>query len=140
MTLPAPASSTDSSGLTMSYELTEADRIWNRACLGDADNLRIGDRALAAMLYIHGYVMNGGVEHVVECASVTQLAAGIEGYRYFGLDNLASLITKAQGTDEILGETIDAEYFRLGCDSILERHFKKVYADHPADFEPLDSH
>jgi hypothetical protein len=36
--------------------------------------------------------MNGGVLHAVESLSPDELAAGVNGYRYFGLDDAASIL------------------------------------------------
>jgi hypothetical protein len=44
------------------------------------------------MLLAHGLVMNGGVEHAVECLTPEEFAATKEGYRYFELPDVAALL------------------------------------------------
>lgn len=47
----------------MNARLSMRDLVWNRACLGSEDSLKVGDVALAALLAFHGLAMNGGVLH-----------------------------------------------------------------------------
>ncbi|HPF39016.1 MAG TPA: hypothetical protein P5081_17065 [Phycisphaerae bacterium] len=124
--------------------LTEADLIWNRAC-GD-DKLRDlpGDRALADLLIAHGLAMNGGVLHAVECMTAEQLSDADSGYRYFGLDGIASLLTRAQrilelGEDlEAREDQLDAEYVELiPTDTELGQRFEARFKTHRSDFAPL---
>jgi hypothetical protein len=73
--------------------LTPADNVWNRAALAaGGPTPRQGDRALANLLFVHGLVMNGGVDHLVEGTSEEQMAAGIQGFRFFRLDTVAELL------------------------------------------------
>jgi len=44
-------------------KLTDADRVWNRACYREGTDLREGDLALAALIRVDGYIQNGGVGH-----------------------------------------------------------------------------
>ena len=69
--------------------------VWNRACVqaGQAKTLTLpGDRALAAMGLIHSLAMNGGVLHAVESLPPDELAARVNGYRYFGFADAASIL------------------------------------------------
>ena len=57
----------------------EADQIWNRACNPFALLDEAGDRALRAVLFVHGQVMNGGVGSAVEYRSPDEIEAAIAG-------------------------------------------------------------
>lgn len=89
--------------------LSKAARVWNRACsTGDDSSLHAGDRALRNLLLVHGYVMNGGVFHALDCLSREELAAGVAGYRFFGFDELAALIQSSPSAgDEELDDELD---------------------------------
>jgi hypothetical protein len=144
-------------------ELTEADLIWNRACEGNGADLRRGDRALRAMISAHGLVMNGGVLHVVECLSPSELSDAECGYRFFGLDSVAELLSRARlseaeaksgwvggfvsrvrrlfGAEDGLSaqeSRLDEEYHTLvPDDSFLVERFEGYWQLHPSDFVPL---
>jgi hypothetical protein len=60
-------------------ELTDADKIWNRACGADPLRTLPGDRALTDLLHPHGLVMNGGVLHAAECMSADELSDAESG-------------------------------------------------------------
>jgi hypothetical protein len=66
------------------YELSLADRIWNRACGQDPLRTLPGDRALADLLFAHGLAMNGGVLHAVECLTESELSDAQAGFSYSG--------------------------------------------------------
>ena len=68
-----------------------ADQVWNRAALESGGaSPQAGDRALAALLLVHGLVMNGGVHHALECVQPSELNAAVEGFSFFGLDDVAA--------------------------------------------------
>jgi hypothetical protein len=70
--------------------------VWNRAIrLEDEDVFRKGDRALAALLAAHVMIMGDGVQGGVEALSDEEIEAAAEGYRFFGLDEIAHLIKRA---------------------------------------------
>jgi hypothetical protein len=125
------------------YELTNVDLIWNRACEGDVAALSTGDRALAALLRVHGLVMNGGVLHAVECATPHEFDAAKAGYRFFGFDDVVVVLTKAKGLVESGAEldSLEAEFDRrysaLANDSALFDRFAAHLARSPSDFSPL---
>src|SRR5947209_6651467 len=77
-------------------ELTPADMIWNRACEEDAPRTLPGDCALRAMLRAHNLVMNGGVFHAIECLSANYLSDAQDGYRLYGLEGVAFLLSRAR--------------------------------------------
>ena len=63
--------------------MNDADRVWNRAAMEEGCvSPRAGDRALSALLLVHGMVMNGGVHHALESVDPAELAAGADGYAF----------------------------------------------------------
>ena len=125
------------------YELTDADMIWNRACGEDPLRVLPGDRALTDLLRAHGLVMNGGVLHAIECMSAQELSDAEAGYRYYGLDEVASLLLRARAvfTTDDLGDheqQLDGEYAHLiRSDDYLVERFEKRLKCCPLDFAPL---
>ena len=91
------------------YELTTAAMIWNRACGDDPLRALPGDRALADVLYAHGLAMNGGVLYAVECMTVEEQCDAEAGYRYYGLDGIATLLTRAREIFEAANDLGDYE-------------------------------
>lgn len=125
-------------------ELTKADMIWNRACGENPLRALPGDRALADLLYAHGLAMNGGVLHAVECLTAEELSDAKAGYRYFGLDDVASLLSRARGIIETVDDLgsheqqLDSEYAHMvPSDSSLVDRFEKRLKVKPLDFAPL---
>lgn len=68
-----------------------------------------GDRALAALLVVHGLVMNGGVHHALEWVQPTELSAAIEDYAYFGFDDVAAFLRGAADDPVLSTWTDDTE-------------------------------
>jgi hypothetical protein len=126
------------------YELTEADMIWNRACGDDPLRFLPGDRALADLLRAHGLAMNGGVLHAVECLSAEQLTDAEAGYRFYGLAEVAYLLSRARNLFEA-GDDLEEHELQLDrqfaalipSDSSLVECFEKRLQAKPADFAPL---
>jgi hypothetical protein len=125
-------------------DLTRADLIWNRACGEDPLRTSPGDRALADLLRAHGLVMNGGVLHTVECLTPDELSRAQAGYFFYGLEAVASLLTRARRIFEAgddLGSheaQLDGEYSKLiPSDSSLVERFEKHLDSAPSDFAPL---
>lgn len=123
-------------------ELTEADLIWNRACGDDPLRTLPGDRALADLLRAHGLVMNGGVLHAIECMTARALSDAEAGYRYYGLQDVASLLFHASAIFKTAGpesheRELDGEYARLipSDDALVER-FERRLKSCPSDFAP----
>jgi len=120
------------------------DQIWNRACLGEADDPKRGDVALSALLAFHGPAMNGGVLHSVELLTSEQLQASSEGFRYYGLAPIAALIDDAaravrvgEDLDE-LEEKLDQSYSEhIPTDATLSAAFEKDFAEHPENYQPI---
>ena len=126
------------------YKMTNADLIWNRACAGGGSDSRAGDRALAALLTAHGLTMNGGVLHVVECLTPSEMSDAQSGYRFFGLDAVADLLSHArrvfEADDDLASQEalLDQQYAALvPDDSSLVERFEKYWRENPSDFAPL---
>jgi hypothetical protein len=126
------------------YEMTTADLIWNRACAGGGSDPRAGDRALAALLIAHGLTMNGGVLHAVECLTPSEMSDAQSGYRFFGLDAVADLLSRArrvfEADDDLASQEslLDRQYAALvPNDSSVAERFEKHWRENPSDFAPL---
>jgi hypothetical protein len=125
-------------------ELTEADMIWNRACGEDPLRSLSGDRALADLLRAHGLAMNGGVLHAVECLTASELSDAGAGYRYYGLDGVASLLSHARKifeTDHDLEsheQELDRQYAAMiPSDSSLVERFEQRLKSNPSEYAAL---
>jgi hypothetical protein len=125
-------------------ELTEADMIWNRACGENSLRGLPGDRALADLLYAHGLAMNGGVLHAVECMTAEELSDAEAGYRYYGLNDVATLLSHAREIFEAadnLGsheQELNSLYARMiPSDSSLVERFEKRLKSSRSEFAPL---
>ena len=125
--------------------MTPADLIWNRAAMDDGgSNPADGDSALAALLYVHGLVMNGGVLHAAETCSPDDIDDALEGYAFFGFDTVRPIFTDARHaidagseTDE-LESTLNQRYTQhIPSDSALSDAFVTALAQNPASFSPL---
>ena len=119
-------------------ELSERDHVWNRAALEAGGAIPPeGDRALAALLAVHGMVMNGGIDHAVEALTAGEFAAGIAGFRYFDLLEVASVLEAAIVAD-VSWELLNSKYGALVPeDGTLVRAFARKYLASPAAFAPL---
>ena len=127
-------------------EMTEADMIWDRGCGQDPLRALPGDRALADLLYVHGLAMNGGVLHAVESVTAEELSEAEAGYRYYGLDDVASLLSRTrqifEAADDLGGyeQQLDGEYANLiPSDSSLVERLQKRLKSSPSDFASLRS-
>lgn len=126
------------------YELTEADLIWNRACLGKMASLSSpGDRALRGLLSFHNLTMNGGVLHALEVLGLTELEDAKSGYRFFGLEAVADFLNEAKSismTAEDLGSweaKLDRRYDALVPDSTLVACFESKLRRNRSEFAPI---
>ncbi len=129
----------------MSYELTPADLVWNRAAMEDGGATPAsGDIALASLLCAHGLAMNGGVLHAVELLTPEELSAAQDGYRFYGFGEVANLLASAKilfDADDNLERhesRLDSEYQAyVPDDSSLGQRFEERFAANPSDFSPL---
>lgn len=126
--------------------LTASNRVWNRATEGGGPEPSDGDRALAAMLLAHGYVMNGGVLHAVECLAADELDAACRGYDRYGFEAIAKLLRDAARIvhDDPLAETeearLDASYAAvIPSDRTLVKAFEADFETRPDTYAPLAS-
>ncbi len=125
-------------------DLSAADQIWNRAAMKDGGaSPGRGDQALAAMLSLHGLVMNGGPHHAIDLLSTEELAAAIDGFSYFGFDDMATWLKYAP-SDPLLKEWTDETetpaVFRyaelIPDDAFLVKRFEAALREKPEDFAP----
>jgi hypothetical protein len=124
--------------------LTQADMVWNRACGESPMRSLPGDRALADLLRAHGLAMNGGLLHAVECLTVRELSDAEAGYRFYGFDDVPSLLTQARaifekGDDlEFHEKQLDRQYSAIiPAESSIAARFEKLLSTMPTDFAPL---
>lgn len=102
--------------------------IYNRACTenGGTDPLE-GDTALTKMLLGHGYIMNGGFEHFQDLSQEEQRAS-IAGYRFFGFNEIADILTNAP--EDTL--TSDEQFSKF--DSEMMDRLRHFIDAHPQQF------
>jgi hypothetical protein len=88
--------------------------------------------------------MNGGVLHAVECMTSEELSDAQAGYRFYGLDDVASLLFRARGIFEVaddLGsheQQFDGEYAQfIPSDCSLVEWFELRLKSTPSHFAPL---
>ncbi len=105
--------------------------VWNRAAMhSGGSSPREGDRALSAVLRVHGLVMNGGVFHALEVVSEAELRASCAGFGYFGFAEVADLLEAAcdeEWTDESEGR-FNGAYGKLLDDGAIVDSFVKHMA------------
>ena len=125
--------------------LSDADLIWNRACLTKLDEAALrGDRALAAVIRFHSMAMNGGVLHAFEALQPPGRAAAKSGYRFFGFHDVAELISDmgsaptAFEISELQEASFEARYAKsVPGDELLAKRFEEYFETHKSDFAPL---
>ena len=84
--------------------------------------------------------MNGGLGHAVAFLSTKDFHIGIEGYRYFGLDEVASVLEAAKlfGSDDSTLDLLEVRYHELvPTDEVLATAFETVYMASPNAFSPF---
>ena len=142
--------------------MDEADQIWNRACDPFPLLDEAGDRALQAVLFVHGQVMNGGVASAVEYRSPDEIEAAIAGFGYFGRNEIGQVLREAlevafpagavadveereqhmlaldQATWERLEQLERAYNALVPSDQVLEDMFRQRLRESPRDFAHLD--
>ena len=135
----------------MSDPIPTADQVWNRAC-GEFDirpGMPPGDAALADLLLCHGMVMNGGVLHAWEGLEADEFSRAADGYRFFGLDEVADLVVDVarqaaalDPTDPEAGSLLEEESnqrFNLLVpdDEPVVLAFEAHYREHPEAYAPV---
>jgi hypothetical protein len=117
-------------------DLSIVDQIWNRAALeSGGENARDGDRALADLFRFDGMAMNGGLGHAYDVLSDDELAAAMRGFRFFGLNELASFIEEAAHLSEDEQEAMSWKYYKY--DRKIADSFEVYYRSNPEAFAPL---
>jgi len=90
------------------------------------------------MVAMHGMIMNGGVDHALEVFSSAKLAAGIGGYQYFGLLEVAAMLQQAVSSPPTDWEAVNRKYGRLvPNDQSLVAVFEARLLTSPESFSPL---
>lgn len=99
---------------------------------------RAGDSALAALLLLHGMVMNGGIDHALEVLSSSEYALAVQGFRYFGHEEAASVLEEATGSMRPRLEQLDEQYGMIvPSDSTLMQAFQIKLLESPDAFTPV---
>ena len=99
---------------------------------------------LAALMYAHGLVMNGGVLHAVEIMEDTELADAMSAYKFYSLTAVADLLSRAKTQLRSLTHigrheaSLDAEYKTwIPSDARLSQLVDQHRADKASDFAPV---
>lgn len=88
--------------------------------------------------------MNGGVLHAIECLTASELTDAQSGYRFYGLDTVASLLSRAKTILET-GDDLDSHEAQLNQqyeqivpdDNLLVMRFQERLKSKPSEFAPL---
>ena len=122
-------------------KLSRQAEIWNRACLESGGATPgPGDHALASLLLAHGFAMNGGVAHALECLSESEIAAAVAGFTYFGLTEAAHMFQQIPDGSEETEDRLNRMYLAaVPSDETLARAFRIKLVATPEAFSPTDS-
>ncbi|MEE2730693.1 MAG: hypothetical protein VYA55_07700 [Pseudomonadota bacterium] len=126
-------------------QLTSSEKVWNRACMkAGGSALRVGDKALAAMIYFHGLAMNGGVLHALECCNDSEISSAINGFGFYGFMSIKIMIEDnihLIGSDDCLEEEdnrLNNEYeAAIERDQVLVDRFEKHFKDNPDQYASI---
>lgn len=113
--------------------------IWNRAATdcGGASPHR-GDAELAALLLVHGMVMNGGLGHAFEALTTEEIEKGSNGFEFFGFSSIRDLLAEARGMDDEQREGATVRYWAaVPDDGALMAAFERTLREHPEAFAPI---
>lgn len=121
-------------------KLSRQDQIWNRACLeSGGSSPAAGDRALASLLRAHGFAMNGGVIHALECLSHSEIAAAIAGFNFFGLIDAANVFEQPLDDSRETEERLNLMYLAaVPNDDALVYAFRTKLVSSPGAFAPTE--
>jgi Domain of unknown function (DUF4375) len=137
----------------------EADAVWNRATT-TAELTAPGDRALQALLLVHGQIMNGGLLSALDYIEPEAFERAEVGFAYFGLDNVTELLRRAYAVafpdgpvetelredytidlpDSVHAEleALDRRYSELiPRDQTLADAFERRFVERSGDFAPI---
>ena len=122
-------------------KLSRQSEIWNRACLESGGSSPAdGDKALASLLLAHGFAINGGVVHALECLSQSELAAAVAGFNYFGLAGAAHVFQQLPDDTVETEERLNRLYWAaVPNDETLAHAFRVKLLASPEAFAPTES-
>lgn len=92
--------------------MTEAELVWNRACLAAPADGFPGDRALGAVIRFHSAVINGGVLHAIDILKVAEISDAKAGFQFFEVAAVPDLQFRRNGwpgiamVSFVLGNTV----------------------------------
>lgn len=120
-------------------EFSNKELIWNRAALeSGGSSPKNGDKALADLLLFHGLAMNGGVEHAIDVISINEFGAALNGFRFFELSEVASVLEKATGASDSTLDKIDEMYNQMTpLDDTLYQAFERKFVISQDLFSPV---
>jgi hypothetical protein len=134
-----------------------SDAIWNRAVTADPlpPDARRGDRALRDAAELHGYVMNGGLDHGLDVMGTHGVEQAAAGWEYLGGRDVGALLREAlravpdmpldreeretffiDGWTDEQAKAVEQLDSRYPDDDVLEQAFLSHLSKHPEDFLP----
>lgn len=117
--------------------LSDADRVWNRACDYDFEPSLSGDRALKQAIQFDGLTNNGGLGHSLDVLPDDDVREAVASFRHFGLSETAELVERALTLrDEGAREALTDRYYEL-TETVLQPAFEQHYREHPDEYERL---
>jgi len=126
----------------VTYVLTHADLVWNRALSGDSGSGNsgsgMGDRHLHALAAPYGRIMSGGVSSVLDICTAEQVRQAADAFAYLGLADLAGLtrrLVDADWDEEGLELRLNHAFYGLEC--AVAGAFERKYAESPQDFDAV---
>ncbi|WP_426514047.1 hypothetical protein ACPPVO_27545 [Dactylosporangium sp. McL0621] len=120
----------------MTYVLTKADLVWNRA-MSDEVHAGVGDRHLRAMAKPYGRIMGSGVSAVLDTSSPEEVRRAADAFEYLGLSDLAGLTRRLVDVDWSSEDDLEGRLNRAfyGLEEALAGAFERKYAESPEDFD-----
>jgi hypothetical protein len=89
--------------------------------------------------------MNGGVLHAVECLAENEFSEAEAGYRYYGLDSVASILARAktildsgEDTEDYEADLDESYYEAVPDDDFLVTTFKNHLMANPSEYLPTN--
>lgn len=119
--------------------LPDSAQVWNRAAIENGgSNPREGDTALAAILAVHGMIMNGGVGHALEVCEPREIAAAVAGFRFLCMPEVAEFLLDAGARVHAGEQQLDGDYARLvPSDETLFGALESAFRTAPEAFAPV---
>ena len=103
-------------------------------------NPREGDRAIADLLIFDGLAANGGLGHACSVLDQDELRAAIQGFRFFGIDDIAAFLERVSGLPEEQQEEFNYKYYEIVNigDPVFEK-FEAYYEMNAHAFDPIST-